>query len=142
MLNVLKFIVLLALALTIGGFANGALVSLSPYLIPPPEGLDLSTPEGLTAAAPLMEPKHFVIPWLAHALGTLVGALLISWWQPKWSLWGVLVVGLMFFIGGVMMVQMVPAPIWFVLADLGLAYFPMAFLGRWMVRRLIVIKSE
>ncbi len=136
MLNVLKFLAFLALALTIGGFANGTLISLSPHLIPPPEGLDLTTPEGLTAAAPLMEPKHFVIPWLAHALGTWVGAFLISWWQPKWSLWGVLVVGGMFFVGGLMMVQMVPAPLWFVVLDLGLAYVPMAFLGRWASRRM------
>ena len=136
MLNVLKFLAFLALALTIGGFANGLLISLSPHLIPPPDGLDLTTPEGLTAAAPLMEPKHFVIPWLAHALGTWVGAFLISWWQPKWSLWGVLVVGGMFFVGGLMMVQMVPAPRWFVVLDLGLAYVPMAFLGRWASRRM------
>jgi hypothetical protein len=90
----------------------------------------------LTAAAPLMEPKHFVIPWLAHALGTWVGALLISWWQPKWSLWGVLAVGGVFFVGGLMMVQLVPAPLWFVVLDLGLAYFPMAFLGRWALGRM------
>lgn len=136
MLNVLKFAALLAVALTVGGFTNGILISLSPHLIPPPEGLDLTTPEGLTAAALLMEPKHFVIPWLAHALGTWVGALLISWWQPKWSLWGVLAVGGVFFVGGLMMVQMVPAPLWFVVLDLGLAYFPMAFLGRWALGRM------
>ncbi|MDP4854437.1 MAG: hypothetical protein NWR20_00015, partial [Schleiferiaceae bacterium] len=69
MLNLVQFIVLLAIALTLGGVANGALIALSPYLIPPPDGLDLTSPESLTAAATLMEPKHFLIPWLAHALG-------------------------------------------------------------------------
>ena len=136
MLNLVQFIVLLAIALTLGGVANGALIALSPYLIPPPDGLDLTSPEGLTAAATLMEPKHFLIPWLAHALGSLVGAVLIAWWQPKWSFWGALIVGGMFFIGGLLMVQMVPAPNWFVVLDLGFAYFPMAFFGRWMVRRI------
>ena len=136
MLNLVQFIVLLAIALTLGGVANGALIALSPYLIPLPDGLDLTSPEGLTAAAMLMEPKHFLIPWMAHALGSLVGAVLIAWWQPKWSFWGALLVGGMFFIGGFLMVQMVPAPNWFVVLDLGFAYFPMAFLGRWMVRRI------
>jgi hypothetical protein len=31
--------------------------------------------------------------------------------------------------GGVYMVNILPSPMWFNVLDLGLAYFPMAFLG-------------
>ena len=49
------------------------LIMLSGKVIPPPAGSDVATMEGLKASLHLFEPKHFVFPFLAHALGTLVG---------------------------------------------------------------------
>ena len=57
-----------------GGTVNGLLILNSASIIAPPEGADLTTAEGLTAAMSMMEPRHFLIPFLAHALGTLIGA--------------------------------------------------------------------
>ena len=39
------------------------------------------------------------------------------------------VVGVAFLAGGLMMVLMLPSPIWFIAADIGLAYIPAAMLG-------------
>ena len=57
---------------------NGALINVSNQIIPPPVGFDLTTAEGLEAAMPHMGPEHFIFPFLAHALGTLLSALLIT----------------------------------------------------------------
>lgn len=117
----------------VGSVINGALISISPSVIPPPEGVNLTTEEGLKAGMALMEPKHFLMPWLAHALGTYAGALLALLISKKAiSAW---IVAGIFFIGGAMMVRMVPSPLWFTLCDLVLAYFPMSWLAIRLVQK-------
>jgi hypothetical protein len=126
---ILKNTVAVILGLLVGGTVNSLLIMNSAALIPPPEGADLTTTEGLTAAMYLMEPKHFLIPFLAHALGTLIGAFLTAKVAVSYAKELALLIGLMFFVGGTVMVMSLPAPLWFNVTDLLLAYFPMAFLG-------------
>jgi len=40
-----------------------------------------------------------------------------------------LLIGSLFFIGGVMVNYMITGPLWFTIVDLSLAYIPMAWLG-------------
>ena len=108
---------------------NGGIINISSKIIPPPDGSNLQTMEGLIQAMPIMEPKHFIMPFLAHALGTFVGAILCSLVARSQKLILALSIGLTFFIGGFMMVFQLPAPLWFDLVDLIFAYFPMAWLG-------------
>jgi hypothetical protein len=120
--------------LVVGSVVNMALVSAGPKVFPPPVGVDVTTMEGLKAALPLFEPRHFVFPFLAHALGTLVGALvatLIAGGRVP-----AIVVGVFFFAGGAANLAMLPAPMWFNALDLLLAYGPMAFVGWWLAGRL------
>lgn len=77
----------------------------------------------------LYGPIHFLSPFLAHALGTLVGAYLVAWFAPKFKFVLALLVGGLFLLGGIMMVMMLPSPIWFNVLDLGVAYIPMGYLG-------------
>lgn len=58
-----------------GGGVNMALIILGPSLIPPPAGVDVNSAESLGKAMHLFEPRHFIMPFLAHAVGTLAGAL-------------------------------------------------------------------
>ncbi|WP_177766040.1 hypothetical protein [Flavobacterium sp. I3-2] len=125
LLNILAVI----LGLFIGGFVNMSIINISGSIIPPPNGIDITTEEGLKAAIPLFEPKHFLFPFLAHAIGTLVGAFITALIAKTYRKILALVIGLAFLIGGIMMVFMVPSPTWFTLTDLILAYIPMAFLG-------------
>ena len=74
-MKVLRNILALVVGLIVGGGVNMALVIASPLVIPPPAGVDVSDPQSLSESMHLFEPKHFVFPFLAHALGTLVGAL-------------------------------------------------------------------
>ena len=109
-----------------------ALIKVSSSVIAPPPGSNLTTEEGLKAAMHLMEPRHFLFPFLAHALGTLVGAYVASLISASHQLKLALLVGVLFFAGGLAMVLMLPSPLWFTITDLGLAYLPMAYLG-WML---------
>ncbi len=113
--------------LFLGSFLNGLIIQYSHWLIPPPPGVDLTTEAGLQAAMHLMEPKHFLMPFLAHALGTLAGAMLAA--RLSNALRPALAIGFLFFLGGAYMVYALPSPLWFNIADLGLAYLPMAWLG-------------
>lgn len=132
----LRNAIALLLGLVLGSAVNMALVTLGPTLIPPPAGADLKTAEGLAMAMPLLAPQHFLFPFLAHALGTLAGAL-VAWllaasWPDRFA-WAV---GAVFLCGGVAACLMIPAPAWFMAADLLLAYLPMAWLAIRLGRRL------
>ena len=105
------------------------IITISGSIIPPPEGTDTTTMEGLKAAMELFEMKHFIFPFLAHAIGTLVGALLASLIAASHQLKLALIIGAFFLIGGITMVLSVPSPLWFTIVDLGLAYIPMAWIG-------------
>lgn len=115
---------------------NGFLVYLGPSLIPPPSDCDLTTLKGLRQAMPHMAPRHFIFPFLAHALGTFLGAAVSTLMVRGQSLWPAMIVGLLFLLGGIVNVVTLPAPAWFSAVDLLLAYIPPAFLARWGVCRL------
>lgn len=119
--------------LFIGSTVNMALIMVSSSVIPPPEGADVTTLEGLKASMHLFGPKNFLFPFLAHALGTFTGALLTGALTvgPKMKM--AIVVGFIFLIGGISNVIMLPSPIWFSALDLGMAYLPMSYLAGKMV---------
>lgn len=126
---ILRNILVVFGGLLIGSAVNMALVTIGPSIIPVPEGVDMTTPEGLSAGMALLSPQHFIFPFLAHALGTLSGAFFVgSIAASRWKTL-CLIVGAVFLIGGVSMVMMVPSPTWFTILDLGLAYIPMGLLG-------------
>lgn len=126
---ILKNILGVITGVLIGGILNMGIIMISGNIIAPPEGADMTTTEGLKAAMHLMEPKHFLMPFLAHALGTLLGAFVTATIVANHKMKFAIGVGTWFFLGGLSMVFMLPSPVWFTLTDLGLAYIPMAYLG-------------
>jgi len=118
----------------LGNAVNMVLIGLSPSVIPPPAGADTTTMEGLAATIHLFEPKHFLMPFLAHALGTLAGAFaaakLATTHKQKFAIG----MGVFFLLLGITAVFMIPAPMWFNITDLVLAYVPMGVLGGWLAR--------
>ncbi len=114
----------------IGGSAvNMGIIMISGSVIPPPEGADVTTMEGLVASMHLFEPKHFIMPFLAHGLGTFAGAFLAFWIAASHKLKFALTIGLFFLLGGTANAFMLPAPTWYNILDLTMAYFPMACWG-------------
>lgn len=120
----------------IGSFANMGIIMISSSVIPPPDGADVTTMEGLLASIHLFEPKHFIMPFLAHALGTFVGAFLAALIGIKNKLLLSMIVGVLFLIGGIMNIMMLPSPLWFTLVDLLGAYIPMAYFGYKLVLKI------
>lgn len=127
--NLLRNVLAVVAGIAIGSAINMALITLSPSLIPPPAGVDVTNAESLSKAMHLFEPRHFIMPFLAHALGTLVGALAAYLIAATYKAPLAYVIGAVFLCGGVAASFMIPAPAWFIAVDLLAAYLPMAWLG-------------
>jgi hypothetical protein len=123
--NILAFIA----GAIFGSVVNMSIIMISGSIIPPPPGADISTNEGLIASMPLFEAKHFIMPFLAHALGTLAGAWLAAFLAASHKMNIALGIGVLFLAGGIAAVMMLPAPMWFEVLDLVAAYIPMAWIG-------------
>lgn len=119
----------------LGSVVNILLVNIGPSVVPVPEGADVSTMEGLRASIELFKPLNFLFPFLGHALGTLVGAFIAAKFSASHHLKFALAIGVFFLAGGIAAVAMLGGPMWFNLADLFLAYMPMAFLGATLAGR-------
>ena len=113
----------------LGNVVNMGIIMLQGSFIALPEGVDVTNTKSLQSSMHLFEPKHFIFPFLAHAIGTLVGAYLSARIAASHKMKFALGIGIFFLIGGISMVFMIPSPIWFVILDLSLAYIPMGWLS-------------
>lgn len=126
---ILRNILAVLAGIVAGSAVNMGLIMLSPSVIPPPDGADVTTAEGLKASMHLFEPKHFIMPFLAHALGTLAGAILTVRLAVDRRPLFAYPVAAFFLLGGIMNILMLPSPMWFTVTDLVLAYLPMGYLA-------------
>ena len=132
----LRVVLAVVLGIVVGSVVNMALITVSGQVIPLPSGADVTTTAGLKASMHLFEPKHFLFPFLAHAVGTFAGAFVAALLAPARSRTAALVVGGFFLLGGLASVFMLPAPPWFSVVDLLLAYLPAAWLGHRLAVRV------
>lgn len=132
----IRNIVAVIIGLALGASVNMSLIVFGPHLIPPPAGVDVSDAQSIGASIHLFEPKHFVFPFLAHALGTLAGALIAFLVAASYRTIFAYVIGVFFLAGGISVTFMIPAPTWFTVLDLVVAYLPMAWLGTLLGRRI------
>ena len=68
----------LLLGIIIGSIINMSIVTISGNLIPLPLGVNPEDVNSLRENIHLFESKHYIMPFLAHALGTLSGAFIAS----------------------------------------------------------------
>lgn len=115
--------------MAVGSIVNMGLVMLSPLVIPPPPGVDVTDMDSLAESMHLFESRHFVFPFLAHAGGTLVGAFAAVMIAGGYRLKISMLIGSLFLLGGIANVMMLPAPGWYIGVDLIGAYLPMAWIG-------------
>ncbi len=118
--------------LVAGGIVNMGLVLIGGIVIPPPAGADVTSMQSLAESMHLFGPEHFLFPFLAHSLGTLAGAIAAAAVATSYTRRFALVIGLFNLVGGSVAVSMAPAPMWFNVLDLVVAYLPMAYVG-WMI---------
>ena len=127
MKQTLKNIAIVILGIIIGMIVNIGLIILG--------GIIFSAPENFEPMNAInWDLKYFIFPFLAHSIGTLSGAFIVSKLSKKSSIILPLVVGLYFLSGGIYMITILPAPMWFVLLDVILGYIPMALLG-WKISK-------
>ena len=127
--RILKNIFAVIVGWILGSFLNMGLVELG-NLVFPIKGINMNSMEELAIVIPTLNATYFIFPFLAHALGTLVGAIVAAFIAVSHKLWFALSIGGLFFIGGAMMVSMLPnSPMLFNVTDLVLAYIPMGWLG-------------
>lgn len=128
-MKILRNIIAIILGGYIGGKVNMDIIVNSDAIISLPEGIIPGDMESLAANMHLFEPINYLMPFLAHAIGTLVGAFLAASLAASNKLMFAFVIGGLFLLGGIMMVFMVPSPMWFNVTDIALAYIPMGWLG-------------
>ena len=126
---IIKNIIAVIAGFLVGSVVNMGIIMISGSIIPPPNGADVTTTEGLKASMHLFQPKHFIMPFLAHALGTFAGALLAALIASSHKMIFALGIGVFFLVGGIVSVFMLPSPTWFTVLDLAVAYIPMAYLA-------------
>lgn len=136
MVTVLRNIFSVIAGFVVASGVNMALIVLGPLAIPPPAGVDVTNSQSLSASMHLFEAKHFVFPFLAHALGTLAGALTAFFVAASHRSVFAYAVGVLFLAGGIAATFMIPAPVWFIVLDLVVAYIPMAWIGTVIGRRI------
>ena len=125
----LKNVLAVIVGIVVGSIANMILVLLGPVIIPTPDGVDVTNVESIRSSMHLFEFKHFVFPFLAHALGTLAGAYLAAVIAASCRMAAAMVVGGLFLIGGIVNTFLIAAPVLFNVVDLVGAYVPMAWIG-------------
>ena len=127
MKNVLKNIGIVISGIMMGVFLNIGLILLGEIIFPPGEEF-----EPMNAIN--WEVKYFIFPFLAHSIGTLSGSYFVSRLSKNAHIVFPLIIGSYFLFGGIYMVQVLPAPTWFVVLDLIFCYIPMSLLG-WKISR-------
>jgi hypothetical protein len=128
-MKIVSYVLAVILGFIVAMIVNGSLIAISGSIIPPPPGVDMTTNEGMRAALLLFEPKHFIMPFLAHSLGTLGGAFVAALIAPAHKMKFAIAMGILGLAGGVAAVFLFGGPLWFIVLDLVGAYLPFAFVG-------------
>ena len=110
---------------------NGLLLGMMMAWIGVPEGFDPNVPSTFA----LLQAKHLLSPFIAHAVPSLVGGFIAALIAADRKMTFALVVGGLHLLGGIAAAFMIPAPAWFIALDLIVAYLPMAWIGGYLVTR-------
>ena len=120
--KILKNILVILAGGLIGMVVNMGLIITGNQFIPFDDGINPMN-------ATMWEIKYFLFPFLAHAIGTLSGAFIAAKFSASYHMVLAICIGIFFLLGGIYMVFIMPAPVWFIVADLSLAYIPMGWFG-------------
>lgn len=125
----LRNVLAIILGWLIGSIVNMGIIMIGPSVIPLPETINVMDPNSLKENIHLLETKHYIMPFLAHALGTLVGAFFAYKMAAKNKIYFALAIGVLFLIGGIINCMMLGTPFLANVIDLVFAYIPFAFIG-------------
>lgn len=127
-MKIFKTILAIVTGIIAGSVVNAAIIFLGNAIFGSPEGMILWDEESVKAHADQLTTANYVCTFLAHQLGTLVGAFVAATIAPFRKLIFALIVGIWFLGSGIYAASVITAPIWFKIADIVL-YLPIAFIG-------------
>ena len=122
MKTIFKNILVLLGGCVFGSVVNMGLIIAGNQLIPMADGMN-------PMDATMWETKYFIFPFLAQAIGTLVGEFIVARYTASCHMILSIFVGVFFLLGGISMIFIMSAPLWFILLDISLAYIPMGWYG-------------
>ena len=111
-----------------GSAVNMGLIQIGSRIYPI-EGIDPTNMEALAKVMPTLTPEYFIYPFLGHALGTLVGAIIAGLIAATNKMRFSMIIGVLFLVGGLLVNYLITGPLWFTILDLVVAYLPMGWLG-------------
>jgi uncharacterized membrane protein YqgA involved in biofilm formation len=127
---IFRNILAVVVGVIVGGMVNMGIIMGGMALLPAPDGVDIMDVGSINAHIHEYTFAQMMVPFLAHALGTLVGAFLAAKIAANRKMVFAIGIGLVFLWGGVDMVRQISnAPVWFNVLDLVVAYIPMAWIG-------------
>ena len=126
--RILKNIFAVILGWIIGSLLNMGLVELG-NLVFPIKGVNRNSMEELAIVIPTLNASYFIFPFLAHALGTFLGAFIAWNIASSHKMRIAMTIGGLFLLGGFAVNYLLPGPKWFTILDLTLSYLPMAYFG-------------
>ncbi|MBI1288561.1 MAG: hypothetical protein GC178_13400 [Flavobacteriales bacterium] len=133
---ILRNVLAVVAGIIAGGAANMAIIMLSNSFIPVPEGVNPADMETIKANIHNFQPIHFLMPFLAHAMNAFVGGFVAALIAATHKMRFAVAMGFVGLLGGIMAAYMIPAPTWFIVLDLVVAYLPMAWLAGKLASRL------
>lgn len=128
-MNIVRNVLAVILGFVIGSLVNMTVLTAGHAIMPPPAGFDGSSLESIASTINALRPRDYIVVFLAHALGPLVGVLVAMFIAASGRKIVAIILGCIFLAGGIAANVMIPAPTWYRVVDIVLAYVPMAFLG-------------
>ncbi len=138
---IFKNISAVVLGWLVGSSLNMGLIQTGLYIFPI-SGIDPNDMDAFAEVMPTLGFEYFIFPFLAHALGTFVGAIMASMIAESKKMKFALYIGGLFLLGGIAVNYMLAGPTWFAVADIVLAYIPMAWLGGKIGVKLALKKAQ
>ncbi len=125
-----RHILSVILAIVAGSIVNMALVKVSQVVYPFPADVDPNDMESFRAyvEANGLPTGALLIVWAAHAGGSFVSGLVCGLVARRAWIAAAVALGFLWTGGGVAMLMMIPAPMWFAVLDT-LSYIPAALAG-------------
>ena len=128
----------------VAGWIGGSIINMgliqTGHMLFPVEGVDINDMDAYATVMPSLSAEFFIFPFLGHALGTLVGALIAGLIAANNKMKFSLGIGGLFLLGGIMINYMLPGPTWFAFTDIIIAYIPMAWIGGKLAMRAPGVK--
>lgn len=126
---ILRNVIAVLVAIPVGGAVNMGIIMLSGSIIPLPEGVNPEDMNSIKENIDKFEAIHYLMPFLAHVMGAFAGALTAALIAATHKMRFAMGMAIFTLVGGIANAFMIPAPTWFIVADLTLAYLPMGYLA-------------